>query len=645
MNSRDEVPAETPVKVFVCGTPFSGTTVVGHALAGARIHMGGPLGTPTTNDAVGLFVNRGVAGLHNEMLAVNGNWLTPMASPPSVDDGHRRRAREVLSVQTGTRPRWAIVDPRATLFTGLWQDLVPDAKWIFVVRPPAETAWVLLRRRLAMDSEPSPLRRLARGLDLWNSYASRIVEFCKRDGDRAALLFAPDDFGTQGDEQLASLTAGGVRSDLGKVYHPLLTRTSSPAWVKVKARTHPQVRETVEALRDIREKQLGQRGIVRSRSRVLPPPKRTVCIASRRRMPISETFIRDHLRHLPATRWLVGGAGEFKRDKDDIPVASFAERALAASLTEFGHLGKRIDARGVARYLRRERVDVVLAEFGPVAVEYMDACQAADVPLVAHFHGYDAYKRATLTEFGAGYRRLFKTARVIVVVSRDMARQLESLGAPPERIVWSPCGVDTNAFIGGEPEQAGPVFLSVGRFVEKKAPQNVLLAFHHLACRRPEARLVMVGEGVMLDPCRVLCQSLGLGDRVLFAGALSPSDVAAHMRSARAFVQHSIRDSEGNAEGTPVSVLEASATGLPVVATRHMGIADVVVHGDTGFLVEEGDVHGMGEHLVNLFDDPALAGLMGRRARQRMCDEFSMERATARLWGALEQAIDGTRAR
>jgi colanic acid/amylovoran biosynthesis glycosyltransferase len=121
--------------------------------------------------------------------------------------------------------------------------------------------------------------------------------------------------------------------------------------------------------------------------------------------------------------------------------------------------------------------------------------------------------------------------------------------------------------------------------------------------------------------------------------------VAAHMRSARAFVQHSIRDSEGNAEGTPVSVLEASATGLPVVATRHMGIADVVVHGDTGFLVEEGDVHGMGEHLVNLFDDPALAGLMGRRARQRMCDEFSMERATARLWGALEQAIDGTRAR
>jgi glycosyltransferase involved in cell wall biosynthesis len=608
--------------------------------------MGGPLGTASVNDAVGLFVNREVAALHNEMLAAaNCDWLTPTPTPISAREKDQVRAGAVLAALMGAQPRWAIVDPRAALFTGLWRALVPDAKWVFVIRPPAETAWVLMRRGLGADKALSPTRRLACGLELWKRYAARIVEFCQRASERSSLLFAPDDFGLTGDDQLATLTAGCLRPDLAMAYHPLLLRSSSPTWVKLQARVHPGVGEALQALRDIRDGQHRQRSISRSRPRVVVSTKRTVCLASRRRMAISETFIRDHLRHLPASRWLVGGAGELKRDKDDLPVGSVLERALAAGLTEFGHVGQRIDARGIARYLQREHVDVVLAEFGPVAVDYMDACKAAGVPLVAHFHGYDAYKRVILTQYGPAYRRLFSLAGALVVVSRDMARQLESLGAPAERIVWSPCGVDTVAFAGADPGRSGPTFLSVGRFVEKKAPQNVLLAFHHLANSRPDARLVMVGDGVMLDPCRLLCHSLGLADRVTFTGAVSPSDVAARMRSARAFVQHSIRDSEGNAEGTPVSVLEAGASGLPVVGTRHMGIADVVVHGETGYLVDEGDVHAMGEHMVALYDDPALAGAMGRRARAHINADFSMERATARLWGALELAIAGARAR
>jgi len=102
-----------------------------------------------------------------------------------------------------------------------------------------------------------------------------------------------------------------------------------------------------------------------------------------------------------------------------------------------------------------------------------------------------------------------------------------------------------------------------------------------------------------------------------------------------------MRDSDGNAEGTPVSILEAGASGLAVVATRHMGIADVVNDGDTGFLVDEGDVNAMGEHLITLCDDAALAGAMGGRARAHICAEFSMERSIGRLWTALEKAIDG----
>jgi glycosyltransferase involved in cell wall biosynthesis len=338
-------------------------------------------------------------------------------------------------------------------------------------------------------------------------------------------------------------------------------------------------------------------------------------------------------------RWLLGDRGAPKRDKDDLPVLSGVERVLAASLREFGHPASGVTSRAVARYLRRERVDVVLAEFGPVAVDYIDACRSAGVPLVAHFHGYDAYKHQVLAEYGADYRRLFAEAAMLAVVSRDMAAQLESLGAPPDRIAWCPCGVDTNAFRGATPGTAPPMFVAVGRFVAKKGPHNTLLAFHRAALARPDARLVMMGEGVMLDPCRRLCDALGLSDRVQFTGAVSPSEVAGRMRGARAFVQHSLTDDEGNAEGTPVSVLEASASGLPVVSTRHMGIADVVVPDETGFLVEEGDVTAMGDHLITLCDDPGRAAAMGRQGRERICAEFSMDRAIARLWAALETAM------
>ena len=92
-------------------------------------------------------------------------------------------------------------------------------------------------------------------------------------------------------------------------------------------------------------------------------------------------------------------------------------------------------------------------------------------------------------------------------------------------------------------------------------------------------------------------------------------------------------------DGTPVAVLEASATGLPVVATRHAGIPDVVLDGETGLLVDEGDVEGMAAQMIRLADDPELAARLGRAGRQRVCAEFSMEKSIAGLWSIIEGAI------
>src|SRR5207237_305056 len=126
---------------------------------------------------------------------------------------------------------------------------------------------------------------------------------------------------------------------------------------------------------------------------------------------------------------------------------------------------------------RRHRVEAVLAEYGTTAVHVLPACRRLRIPLVAHFHGYDASMRSVLDEYRERYSTLFQHAGAIVVVSRAMQRALIALGAPADKVRYNPYGVDCQRFRGADPANAPRVALSVGRFTEKKAPQLTILAF------------------------------------------------------------------------------------------------------------------------------------------------------------------------
>ncbi|NQT92949.1 MAG: glycosyltransferase family 4 protein, partial [Lentisphaerae bacterium] len=102
---------------------------------------------------------------------------------------------------------------------------------------------------------------------------------------------------------------------------------------------------------------------------------------------------------------------------------------------------------------------------------------------------------------------------------------------------------------------------------------------------------------------------------------------------------HSVRSPDGDCEGTPVAVLEAGASGLPVVAKKHAGIKDVVISGETGILVDEFDVRGMSRAMLELARDPGKAGVLGANARERIVSEFSQEQRLGRLAEILEEAV------
>jgi len=354
----------------------------------------------------------------------------------------------------------------------------------------------------------------------------------------------------------------------------------------------------------------------------------------------SETFIEAHLRRLPG-RILTLYGGHFPAYTSDgrtllrnpflIAWYLFAKRVLGQK--EIG-----VRTRALASYLKKQQTDVVLAEYGVTGALVCEACQSAHVPLVIHFHGFDASDKSVLKAYGGLYLKAFAYASQIIAVSALMERKLVDLGAPPEKVVYLNYGVDIDLFKPGRPSDHPSVFLSVARFAEKKAPHITIMAFKDVLSEVPHAKLIMAGDGPIWESAKQLVTRLGLDDAVSFMGTQNPAQVAALMRTAAIFVQHSVEASSGDSEGTPNSILEASASALPVVSTRHAGITEAVIHGLTGFLGAEKNVDEMAAFMKRLAKDPRLCDELGAAGRKHMIHNYNQTVQIGKLDAALTEA-------
>ncbi len=355
---------------------------------------------------------------------------------------------------------------------------------------------------------------------------------------------------------------------------------------------------------------------------------------------VSETFIRAHVDQLPFETVPYYGSNLVIVTGQGRPIGRIGAWLCAvANLFGVGydHAGRVVRLlvprwsdyfveRNLATHLKDAGIDRVLAEYGTTGTFLFRACEKAGVPLFVHFHGYDASVRSVLKAHRGAYQEMFKKAAGIIAVSVSMKNALVHLGADPGRVLVSPCGVDPRVFCGGTPEYSPPHFIAVGRLVEKKAPHLTIRAFGEVSREIDDATLTIVGDGPLMRSCRQLIRAMRLQHSIRLVGSRSSIEVRKFMRNSRAFVQHSVVANNGDSEGTPVSVVEAQMTGLPVVATQHAGIADVVVSGETGYLVTEGDFASMGTYMLELARNPKLAATMGRAARLRAEKNFTLEK-------------------
>jgi colanic acid/amylovoran biosynthesis glycosyltransferase len=358
----------------------------------------------------------------------------------------------------------------------------------------------------------------------------------------------------------------------------------------------------------------------------------------------TETFIRAHARLLaPGETLLVA-----ERRGRTAPFAApmiVASRQWPTLVTGPSLLAALFDPRRIgltragylAHLLRRFKVDTVMAEYGPVGVGLLPAVQAAGCRLFVHFHGVDASSYARDPAVLADYQRLFAMAEGIIAPSRYLAQRIERLGCPAGKLSVVPCGVELPERTGSQ--KPGQI-IAIGRFVAKKGPLHTIRAFARIASNHPQARLTMVGDGPLLADARRLVDELGLARRIDLPGSLGHGEVLERLHEAAIFVQHSLTPPNGDVEGLPVSILEAMAAGIPVVATRHSGIPEAVEHGRTGILVDEGDIQGMGSAIDSLLRDDGLTRSLGAAGREVVAQRFALAVTIPRL-----QAILGLPAR
>jgi glycosyltransferase involved in cell wall biosynthesis len=345
----------------------------------------------------------------------------------------------------------------------------------------------------------------------------------------------------------------------------------------------------------------------------------------------SETFVQTHAAGLRRYRPVVAGVEDMGNARAELRPGLIVERE-----------GLRLKLLGSAprllRRLREARPALVHAHFATDGLLALPLAEALDVPLVTTLHGFDVTRsRAALLRSGRpGWMRyallggrLRARGALFVAVSDAIRRRALASGFPAERTVTLLNGVDLARFEAGTPEPG--LILHVGRLVEKKGTALLLRAFADVARRRPEARLVIVGDG----PLRWRLERQA-GERVTYTGALPPEEVARWMSRAWLLAAPSVTAADGDSEGLPTVVCEAAAASLPAVVSDHSGLPEAVVDGETGFLVPEGDAAALAARLETLLASPELRATMAGAARRLAEQRFD----SARQIAALEDLYD-----
>ncbi len=279
----------------------------------------------------------------------------------------------------------------------------------------------------------------------------------------------------------------------------------------------------------------------------------------------------------------------------------------------------------IAEDLVEERVEHVHAHFATHAgFAAWSIGRLTGLPYSIVAHGSDVHRnRAMLAT------KVAEAAFVATISEFNRSVIVEECGsASAERVEIVRCGVDTSVEVSRPAttaaKRSSTVIVCVGTLHEVKGQRHAIEAVASLAARDRHVELHVIGDGEDREMLADLARASGVGARVHFEGAMPHDDVIDRYRSADVVVAPSVPSSDGRREGIPTVLMEAMAAGVPVIASDLSGIPELVVHEQTGLLVEPGDSSGIADAVERLMAEPGLAARLGAAGRKRVVDDYSI---------------------
>lgn len=301
--------------------------------------------------------------------------------------------------------------------------------------------------------------------------------------------------------------------------------------------------------------------------------------------------------------------------------------------------------------VRANNVDIIHAHWAiPMGFVGAVVKMFTGLPLVITTHGRDVYADRQAGDIvpTLWYTRPFlrfslALADQVISVSQDCARHAVRAGASPDRTVVIHNGIDLSRFY---PSAAAPaevrerygisqhakLALFVGSLNEHKGTDILLQAMPHVLREVPDASLLVVGEGPAIEGLLALRESLGLQDKVLFAGYIPNTEVPLYENACDVFVLPSLREPFG------IAAVEAMGCAKPVIASRTGGLAEIIDHGETGLLTDPGNSEQLAAAIIRVLTDRELSVQLGRNAREKVETGFgwgSVARRTLDLYRGL----------
>jgi len=304
-------------------------------------------------------------------------------------------------------------------------------------------------------------------------------------------------------------------------------------------------------------------------------------------------------------------------------------------------------AVGIHDVARREGLDIMHVHYAiPHATSAWVAremlADERDLPVVTTLHGTDITLTGVHPSFHSITRFSILRSQGITAVSRYLKEEtVKSFDVPEERIEVIPNFIDTQVYRpdrqpchrGALAPPEDRIVMHVSNFRGVKRVEDVVRIFGELNGRVP-ARLVMVGDGPERPHAETVAEELGLRDRVLFLG--KHASVHELLSCADLFLLPSENESFG------LAALEAMACGSPVVASRVGGLPEVVEHGVSGFLLEKGDVKGMGDAAAEILSDEELHAEMKAAGRRLAVERFSAQAVVPLYERYYESVVEGS---